>query len=107
MAKFKDFSRPLSVYQVLFKFYFQGLFQTVMYIVVYSSTFQVCANPVYVNQCKLWDTRAVPFLAQGQFFNKLGNGPLGDANLNIKNQVSSPSGFRKGLGKRQAKIKNR
>ena len=34
MVKFKDFSRPLSVFQVLFKANFQGLFKTVLYIQV-------------------------------------------------------------------------
>ena len=48
MVKLKDFSKPLSAFQVLFnfnpgKFIFQGLFKTVL-----SSTFQACANPVYV-----------------------------------------------------------
>ena len=36
MVNFKDLSRPLSVFQVLFKtnLYFQGLFKTVLYIQV-------------------------------------------------------------------------
>ena len=48
MVKFKDFSRPLSVYQVLFKanFIFQGPYKTVLYIQVLSSLceprFQLC-----------------------------------------------------------------
>ena len=40
-GKFKDFSRPLSVFQVLYKANFQANSP------VYSSTFQACANPVY------------------------------------------------------------
>ena len=40
MVKFKDFSRPLSVIQILFKANFN--FQDSP---VYSSTFQACANP--------------------------------------------------------------
>ena len=43
MVKFKDFSRPLSVFQVLFKvILFSRTFQDSP---VYSSTFQACANP--------------------------------------------------------------
>ena len=42
-VKFKDFSRPLSVFQVLFK---ANLFsRTFQDSTVYSSTFQACANP--------------------------------------------------------------
>ena len=41
MVKFKDFSRPLSVFQVLFKANFHGIFKTVLYI-------QVLFNPVHV-----------------------------------------------------------
>ena len=44
MVKFKDFSRPSSVFQVLLK---QILFsRTFQDSPVYSSTFQACANPV-------------------------------------------------------------
>ena len=43
MVKFKNFSRPLSVFQVLFKAnLFSSTFQDSL---VYSSTFQACANP--------------------------------------------------------------
>ena len=43
MVKFKDFSRPLSVFQVLFR---QILFsRTFQDSLVYPSTFQACANP--------------------------------------------------------------
>ena len=44
MVKLKDFSRLLSVFQVLFR---QILFsKTFQDSPVYSSTFQACANPV-------------------------------------------------------------
>ena len=43
MVKFKDFSRPLSVFQVLFKANF--IFKDFSRQFVYSSTFQACANP--------------------------------------------------------------
>ena len=45
MVKFKDFSRPLSVLST-----FQGklLSRTVQDSPVYSSTFQVCVNPVVI-----------------------------------------------------------
>ena len=47
MVKSRDFSRPLSVFQVLFK---ANLFSmTFQDSPVYSSTFQACANPEY--QC--------------------------------------------------------
>ena len=43
MVKLKDFSKPLSVFQVLFK---ANLFlMTFQDSHVYSSTFQACANP--------------------------------------------------------------
>ena len=44
MVKFKDFSRPLSVFQVLFK---ANLFSKDFsrQSCIYSSTFQACANP--------------------------------------------------------------
>ena len=45
MVKFKDFSRPLSVFQVLFKA--NLLSMTFQDNPVYSRTFQACANPVY------------------------------------------------------------
>ena len=54
MVKFKDFSRPLSEFQVLFKafflIYFQGLQDSPVHSglqdsSVHSSTFQACANP--------------------------------------------------------------
>ena len=43
MVKFKDFSRPLSVFQVLFKanFIFKDFSRQSC---IYSSTFQACAN---------------------------------------------------------------
>ena len=44
MVIFKDFSRPLSVFQVLFKVNF--IFKDFQDSPVYSSTFQACANPV-------------------------------------------------------------
>ena len=44
MVKFKDFSRPLNVFQVLFKVNF--IFKAFQDSLVYSSTFQACANPV-------------------------------------------------------------
>ena len=44
MVKFKDFSMPLSVFQVLFKANF--IFRTFQDSPVYSSTFQACTNPV-------------------------------------------------------------
>ena len=44
MVKVQDFSRPLSVFQVLFKA--NLIFKTVLYIQVLSSTFQARANPV-------------------------------------------------------------
>ena len=44
LQKFKDFSRPLSIFLYFQgKFNFQGLFQD---IPVYSSTFQACGNHV-------------------------------------------------------------
>ena len=43
MVKFKDFSRPLSVFQVLFKANF--IFKDFEDSPVYSSTFQACADP--------------------------------------------------------------
>ena len=43
MVKFKDFSRPLSVFQVLFKA--NLILRTFQDSPVYSSTFQACANP--------------------------------------------------------------
>ena len=43
MVKFKDFSRPLSVLQVLFKA--NSISRTFQDGPVYSSTFQACANP--------------------------------------------------------------
>ena len=42
MVKFKDFSRPLSVLQVLFKATLTS--RTFQDSPVYSSTFQACAN---------------------------------------------------------------
>ena len=42
MVEFKDFSRPLSVFQVLFKANF--IFKDFQDSPVYSSTFQACAN---------------------------------------------------------------
>ena len=44
MVKFKDFSRLLSVFPVLFKA--NSIFMDFLDIPVYSSTFQACANPV-------------------------------------------------------------
>ena len=44
MVKFKDFIRPLSVFQVLFKA--NLIFKDFSDSPVYSSTFQACANPV-------------------------------------------------------------
>ena len=43
MVKFKDFSRPLSVFQVLFVANF--IFKDFSRQSVYSSTFQACVNP--------------------------------------------------------------
>ena len=43
MLKFKDFSMPLSVFQVLLKANF--IFKDIQDSPVYSSTFQACANP--------------------------------------------------------------
>ena len=43
MVKFKDFSRPLSVFKVLFKENF--IFKDFQDSPVYSSSFQACANP--------------------------------------------------------------
>ena len=50
MVNFKDFSWPLSVFQILFKanFIFKDLDSP-----VYSSTFQACANPEDVLQCHI------------------------------------------------------
>ena len=45
MGKFKDFSRPLSVFQVLFKANF--IFKDFQDKPVNSSTFQACANPEF------------------------------------------------------------
>ena len=44
MVKFKDFSRPLSVFQVLFKanLIFQGVFKTVLLFKFFSSLCEVC-----------------------------------------------------------------
>ena len=42
-GKFKDLSRPLSVFQG--KFYFQGLFKTVLYIQVLFKPVRTLANP--------------------------------------------------------------
>ena len=47
MEKFNDFSRPLSVFQVLFKA--NLIFMDFARHPVYSSTFQACANPVLPN----------------------------------------------------------
>ena len=47
MLKFKDFSRPLSVFQVLFKA--NLTFTTFQDSPVYSSTFQAAANPVHIS----------------------------------------------------------
>ena len=44
MVKFKDFSRPLIVFQVLFNANF--IFKAFQDSSVYSSTFQACGNPV-------------------------------------------------------------
>ena len=44
MVKFKDFSRPLSVFQVLLKA--DLIFKD------FSSTFQACANPGQYLKCK-------------------------------------------------------
>ena len=53
MVKFKDFSRPLSLFQVLFKAYlFSRTFQDSL---VYSSTFQACANPVLTAEFLKWN----------------------------------------------------
>ena len=43
MVKFKDLSRPLGVFQVLFKA--NLIFKAFQDSHVYSSTFQACANP--------------------------------------------------------------
>ena len=43
MVKFKDFSRPLSAFQVVFKAIL--IFKDFQDCPVYSSTFQACANP--------------------------------------------------------------
>ena len=43
MVKFKDFLRPLSVFQVLFKA--NLIFKDFQDSPVYSSTFQACENP--------------------------------------------------------------
>ena len=43
MVKFKDFSKPLSVFKVLFKANF--IFKDFKDSHVYSSTFQACVNP--------------------------------------------------------------
>ena len=43
MVKFKDFSRPLSVFPVLFKV--NLIFKDFQDSPVYSSTFQACADP--------------------------------------------------------------
>ena len=47
MVKFKDFSRPLSVFQVLFKtnLIFQGLFKTVLYFKVLFKPVRTLATP--------------------------------------------------------------
>ena len=44
MVKFNDFSRPLSVFQALFKANF--IFKDFQDSPVYSSTFQAVANPL-------------------------------------------------------------
>ena len=44
MVKSKDFSRPLSVYQILFDA--NIIFKDFQDSPVYSSTFQACVNPV-------------------------------------------------------------
>ena len=46
MVKFKDFSKPLGVFQVLFKENVN--FKDFRDSSVYSSTFQACVNPVVV-----------------------------------------------------------
>ena len=52
MVKFKAFSRPLSVFQVLFK---ANLIFKDFSRPVYSSTFQACANPSYhFNTVVMW-----------------------------------------------------
>ena len=50
MVKFKDFSKPLSVFQVLFKADF--IVKDFQDSTVYSSTFQACANPVFASMIK-------------------------------------------------------
>ena len=47
MVKFKDFSRPLSVFPVLFKA--NLTFKDFQDSLKFSSTFQACANPVMSN----------------------------------------------------------
>ena len=82
MVKFKDFSRPLSVFQVLFKAFecfsstlkgfrvffkyydgplsvFQGLFKANLLFKdypVYSSTFQACEKPVQTHLKAEWSS---------------------------------------------------
>ena len=49
MVKFKDFYRPLSVFQVLFM---ANLFsRTFQDSPVYSSTFQACVHPAGLTEC--------------------------------------------------------
>ena len=54
MVKFKDFSRPLSVFQVLFKA--NLVFKDFSDSPVYTSTFQACANPefaIHSMECRI------------------------------------------------------
>ena len=58
MVKFKDFSRPLSVFQILSR---QILFsRTFQDSPVYLSTFQVCANPETISRGILLGISAQP-----------------------------------------------
>ena len=52
MVKFKDFSRPLSVFQVLFKA------NLTFKDSVYSSTIQVCVSPVKLAAFQLYSEHA-------------------------------------------------
>ena len=54
MVKFKDFSRRLSVFPVLFKA--NLTFKDYKDSPVYSSTFQACVNPVLKSMNHLWFT---------------------------------------------------
>ena len=70
IVEFKDFSRPLSDFPVLFNIQSSGTFQASP---PNSSTFQACANPVYVFMME-WETTLTLNMRGNQLFRKLLSG---------------------------------